>query len=101
MVEAKITDYGFVITGHADYAKHGYDIVCAGISALSQSIAIALKKHCKAKAQFTNGLGIVVDIERPTDESTMLLDVLRIGLLHIERDYPEHLQVRIKRGVFK
>lgn len=31
------------VDGHADYAPHGQDIVCAGISAITQSCALGLQ----------------------------------------------------------
>ena len=31
------------VDGHADYAPHGQDIVCAGISAIIQSSAVGLQ----------------------------------------------------------
>lgn len=100
MVRAEITDYGFIITGHADYDDYGHDIVCAGISALSQSIAMSLKKYCKGKVKATNGW-LMVDLERPNNTSKKLLDTLRMGLLEIEKEHPKHLEVRVKKGVFK
>lgn len=100
MVTARITDYGFMISGHADYDEYGYDIVCAGISSLTQSIAIALNKYSKAEVEYTKS-GLVVDIGKKDEISKILLDTLRIGLLEIENEYPNHIQVQIKKGVFK
>ena len=100
MVKANITNWGFDITGHADYDDNGYDVVCAGISALSQSIALALNKHCKVNAKATNGW-LTVELKEPSPDSLLLLDTLRLGLLEIEKEYPNHIQVRVQRGVFK
>ena len=100
MVIARITDYGFMISGHADYDEYGYDIVCAGISSLTQSIAIALNKYSKAEVKYTKS-GLVVDIGKKDEISKILLDTLRMGLLEIEKEYPNHIQIQIKKGVFK
>ena len=100
MVEANITDQGFFIQGHAKYNEYGYDIVCSAISALSQSIAIALNKYGSGKLYSTVGwLGF--ESEVINDIQMALLDALRMGLQEIEQEYPKHLQVRTKRGVFK
>lgn len=99
MVKVRITDYGFMASGHADYEEKGYDIVCAGVSALTQSIAISLNKYFKADVKHTKN-GMVVDIDRPSDVSKILLDTLRMGLNEIEKEYPNHIQVQIKKGVF-
>lgn len=100
MVTARITDLGYMITGHANYDEYGYDIVCAGISSLTQSIAIALNKYSKAEVRHTKN-GMVVDIGKKDEISKILLDTLRMGLLEIEKEYPNHIQVQIKKGVFK
>lgn len=99
MVTARITDLGYVITGHANYDEYGYDVVCAGISALTQTIALALQRYCKAKVQATSGW-LTVDVEEPDDVSNVLLHALKMGLDNISMEYPEHLQIRVKRGVF-
>lgn len=98
MVEVNITDQGFFISGHAKYDEYGYDIVCSAISALSQSIAMAIKKHGKAKIRFTNGWANV-ELKEFSKETEILIDVLRMGLLEIEKEYPKHLEVRVAKGV--
>lgn len=37
--------YSILATGHARYAAHGYDIVCAAVSTLLQTYAFYLDKH--------------------------------------------------------
>lgn len=34
-----------IVTGHADYAEYGKDIVCAGVSALVQTLALYAIEH--------------------------------------------------------
>lgn len=99
MVRAYITKYGFTVQGHANYDEYGFDIVCSAISAISQSVAITLKKYAKVKVSVSGGW-VSVDLETPTKETSMLLDVLRLGLIEIEKEYPKHLQVKVARGVF-
>ena len=100
MVIARIHDFGFMTEGHADYDEHGYDIVCSAISALTQTIALGLEKHCKAKVQATSG-NIIVDLDERSNESHVMLDALRLGLHEIRQEYPDHLQIQVKKGVFK
>jgi len=35
---------GIMITGHAEYAEHGKDIVCAAVSTIFQLCAMGLRK---------------------------------------------------------
>ena len=39
---------GFSISGHANTAPHGYDIYCAGVSTLTQSALLCIKKAPQA-----------------------------------------------------
>lgn len=97
MVDASITKYGYVVSGHADYDEYGYDIVCSAISALTQTIAISLKKYCKAKIEVISG-GVVVELSECSYESMLLLNTLMLGLIEIQDEYPKHLKVRIQKG---
>lgn len=38
MIEVNVRDDGVTISGHAGYAAFGYDIVCAGATALAQTL---------------------------------------------------------------
>ena len=100
MVRASITDFGFNISGHANFDENGYDIVCSAISALSQSIALSLQRKCSVTIQATNGW-LTVDVKKPNQTSFILLDTLRIGLEEIQKKYPEHIKMRVKKGVFQ
>ena len=38
LIEVNVRDDGVTISGHAGYAAFGYDIVCAGATALAQTL---------------------------------------------------------------
>lgn len=38
MIEINVGAYGVAVDGHAGYAEKGKDIVCAGVSAITQSV---------------------------------------------------------------
>ena len=42
MINITIYDNGFEIEGHAGYAQKGSDIICAAVSALSQTCRISI-----------------------------------------------------------
>lgn len=48
---------GFSITGHARYADHGYDIVCAGVSAIAQTAVLGLRHVAEIPIQVDEGPG--------------------------------------------
>ena len=45
MVTIKINDESIKVTGHADYAEHGKDIICASVSVLLQALEIGINKQ--------------------------------------------------------
>ena len=59
--DGKIT--GFAVHGHSGTAEHGYDIVCAGVSSLTEAALMGITEH----------LHRVVDYEVASGELTMSL----------------------------
>lgn len=43
MILIQMYDNGFIIEGHAGYAEPGKDIVCAAVSALSQTCVMSIE----------------------------------------------------------
>lgn len=95
---------GFRASGHAGYADSGEDIVCAAISALTQTCELGL----------TEKLGLNVEVRRDDErgfyelttpgipgrrqrrEAAILFDTLLIGLESIRSSYPEYLRINAK-----
>ena len=98
MVNIRITKEGYTVSGHADQAEHGYDIVCSAISALTQTFALALKKHSRAKVS-DNKVVYEVKINKYGKIEKILIGTLVSGLEKIEEEYPKHVKLRIQRGV--
>lgn len=90
---------GFKCIGHAEYHERGYDIVCAGISALTQTTILALEKFLKlgiqVKANQKTGLLYCTWINNPdsVEKSDLLIETMRLGLNEIHNLYPEHLSL--------
>ena len=97
--EGKLT--GYRAQGHADYAEAGSDIVCAAVSALTQSTLNGLRSVLKAPVMFeVDDQSAFVEV-RLTPEATreqleqaqLLLVTLLEGLQAIARDYPRNVRV--------
>ena len=92
---------GYRAAGHAGYADYGYDIVCAGISALTQSTLNGLKNVLKAPVMFEIDDQAGLLEARLTPEATeeqrrqaqLLLRTLLEGLQAIERSYPRNVRI--------
>lgn len=81
--------------GHADYAEHGADIVCAGASAIVCSLLGWLENnsedlsYCDCDAHSGN-----LRIECEGGERTeAVFDMTIIGLLQLEGGYRDHVQI--------
>ena len=48
---------GCHMSGHAGYDEHGFDIVCAAVSALSASAMLGLTQIARQEGEYTNSEG--------------------------------------------
>jgi len=76
---------GFSVTGHANTAPHGQDIVCAGISALTQTAVLGLDRQLKKKVQIKIASGnLQMDLlDKPDALTDAVLETMLIGLAEI------------------
>ena len=95
---------GYRANGHSGYAEAGADIVCAAISALTQTTLNGLKNVLKAPVMFDqddNGAFIeaILTPEASEDQirqAQLLLVTLLEGLQAIQRGYPRNLRIIFK-----
>lgn len=81
---------GYDVLGHAETQ----DIVCAGISALTQSAVMGLDKHLGANPLCEAGHGkLTVRLSNPDQLTNAILRSMEIGLLEIKKLYPEFVQI--------
>jgi len=83
---------GFIVTGHAGYAPHGADIVCASVSAVTQTIVMGLEKVAIVEKNVKSGY-MLIEIPAPSDVTDILIDMMVEGLLHISLQHKDYLQV--------
>ncbi len=83
------------VHGHANYAESGSDIVCAGISTLLMTGALAARKiigtdimkECK-----DGRLVLEVPTDNVDDKLQVILQIVIIGLRDIESGYPKNIK---------
>lgn len=91
----------FEISGHADSGPYGYDLVCAGVSAVSFGVLNAIEELCGAELdihQSNEGGYLRVDIpssltDTQVDNVQLLLQGMLISLKTIEREYGDFIQI--------
>ena len=95
---------GFEISGHANTAPRGYDIVCAGVSALSQTALMGLGQYLKRDIDFEQAppdrggfLSMKLNSD-PDSLSEAVLQTMLLGLKEIERLYPKIIKIEYEEG---
>ena len=95
---------GYRANGHSGYAEAGADIVCAAISALTQTTLNGLKNVLKAPVMFDQDddgafIEAILTPEASEDQirqAQLLLVTLLDGLQAIQRGYPRNLRIIFK-----
>ncbi len=86
---------GFEAKGHALFAPHGQDIVCAAVSALTTTCVNALETVAGVRAEVTVRDG-EMKVALPRDaghDAQVILSAMAQGLRDVAQQYPEHLQL--------
>ena len=92
MITVKHHNDGVTIEGHAGYSEAGHDIVCAGVSAIVQTLIQSVEDLTGDAIEYSMQPGFV-DIRFLTlsGESRVLLDSAMIGLEMIADAHPHHV----------
>ena len=94
--------HSFEMTGHADFAEHGKDLVCAGASAVSFGavnaiIALTGKPLISNKDLDGGYLKVTFSGNRENDHDIQLIvKAMIVSLQTIEKDYGQHIKIIFK-----
>ncbi|QCJ43612.1 ribosomal-processing cysteine protease Prp [Bacillus sp. S3] len=96
--------HSFTMSGHAQFAKHGKDIVCAGASAVSFGTVNAIEVLIGVKAEVVQGNGGFLECVFPENLSDaarekvqLLLEAMIVSLQGIEAEYGKHIKITFKK----
>lgn len=80
--------------GHADFAEAGKDIVCAGVTALVQTLVKSADDLTEDKIEYEISPGRA-DIHYGclSEAGKLLVDAFFIGICMIADEFPEHVRV--------
>lgn len=94
MIKITRFKYSILISGHANYAEPGKDIVCAGISALAQTLIRSLEELTTTEIKYVMQPGTVdISYKNLSEHARALVDSFFIGCELIAREYPENVQI--------
>jgi len=90
---------GFSVTGHANTAPHGQDIVCAGISALTQTAVLGLERQLKRKVRYKIASGNLTMnlLDKPDALTDAVLETMLIGLTEIGNLHSQSVRILERR----
>ena len=94
LIEASVRRDGITVKGHANYAVSGSDIVCAGVTALAQTLIKSIKDLTDDKIEYEISPGRV-DIKHRdlSEKSRTLVDSFFIGVCTIADEFPEYVRI--------
>lgn len=94
LIEVTVRKDEIKVSGHADYAVHGSDIVCAGITALTQTLIKSIEDLTDDKIEYEISPGRV-DIKHRdlSEKSRTLVDSFFIGVCTIADEFPEYVRI--------
>ena len=89
---------GFQLAGHADQGAYGEDIVCAGISAITETALLGITDVLKLDAAWAREDGHVsCELNRDTapedlEKAAVVFDTMIAGLTSLQQAYPKSLK---------
>ena len=86
-----------LVIGHADYADKGKDIVCAGVSALTQTYVLEMETEKCKRLLIEDGVMDCVCID--SKENDIRLSYLKKGLESIQSQFPHYLSLEVNKKI--
>ena len=91
---------GFEVSGHAESAEYGSDIVCASVSVLAVNTQNAIEKFCQdsfeQKCDEETVYMKFLIIDTPSHDASLLLASAYLGFEGIAEEYDNFVTLRIK-----
>ena len=94
MIEVKIRPDEITLFGHANYAVAGQDIVCAGATALVQTLIRSIEDLTEDKIEYSISPGWA-DIKdgNLSEKAKTLVDSFFVGICMIADEYPDCVRI--------
>lgn len=94
---------GFEVSGHAGYEAKGQDIVCAGVSALTQTALLGLEKFVPGHYQYEICQEGYLKCRLDTDidnqklkDAQVILETMLLGLESIQEQYGDYIVIAVQ-----
>ncbi len=97
-INYKVGSMSIEAKGHAGYAAHGQDIVCAAATALMCTLPAALMNR-GIKVEYSPEPEYKLEAQPRSDQRypcLVIMETVLDGLRLLERDYPGHIKLIVK-----
>jgi uncharacterized protein len=88
--------------GHADFAAHGSDIVCAAVSAILQAARLGLVEYARADVTVRQEPGRLelrwLEDQRDFESVRAIATTAALAVEQIARRYPKHVRLKLARA---
>lgn len=94
MIAVSVRPDGINIIGHAGYAEYGKDIVCAGVTAVFQTLVKSLHDLTgdDIRVNIAQGASNVI-FGNLSERGRLLVDSFFIGICQIADEFPDYVQI--------
>lgn len=94
MIEVTRCDRCITVTGHANYAPPGQDIVCAAVSVLAQNLIASIEELTADSIDYEIEHGnIYINYRNLSEEAQLLVSSFFVGVNGIAAAYPQHVKI--------
>lgn len=94
MIEVSVLQDEIRVLGHARYAPSGQDIVCAGVTTLSQTLVASLDSLTEDNPDYTIAPGVfILETKDLSAKAKLLVDSFFIGVCKIADAYPDNVRI--------
>ena len=94
MIAVSVRKDGIEINGHAGYAEIGKDIVCAGMTVLTQTLIRSLEDLTRDKIEYEVSPGRAdIHYGNLSEKGKLLVDSFSVGVCLIADEFPEYVRI--------
>ena len=94
MIEVTVRKDRIIVSGHAGYAEAGKDIVCAGVTALTQSLVSSLIELTANDIEYEISPGRAdIHYRNLSEAGKLLVDSFFIGICRIADEFPDYVRI--------
>ena len=94
LIEVSVREDGITISGHAGYAEPGKDIICAGATALTETLVKSLEDLTEDEIEYDISSGRAdIKYKDLSERGQLLVDSFFLGICLIAADFPDYIKI--------